>query len=339
MSIRLGETFLEPGARGEDQVALGYRPDGGRLGVPLIGLAGARPGPILGVIAGIHGDEYEGPEAVRSLLDEIDPAGLRGGIIGTPVANVAAYEAFDRVGSVDHLDLNRTFPGRADGFLSERVAAALVREIVEQSNVLVDLHSAGYAYDLYPYVGFNNTPGAVGEASFGLAKAFGIPVLYASTPFRNVLRLEAAQRQIPAILVEVGGEARCDPAGVALMKQGLRNVLRHLGMIEGTVEGLPSEYTIVRAPPGGEFSHVPTGGFIRNQTRLGATVEVGQVLGTIVDVYGKPLERITAPIAGMVLSFRTIPVVRTGEWGYSVVEVVGPTGFEESMAAALGGEA
>jgi uncharacterized protein len=338
MPVRLGNTILEPGTRKDYQVPLGHRPDGGLLGVPMTALEGARPGPVLGIITGIHGDEYEGPEAVRFLIDEVDPGKMSGSIICTPVANVAAYEVFNRVGPIDHLDLNRVFPGKTDGFLSQRVAATLVTEIVEQCNVLLDLHSAGYAYDLYPYVGFSNTPGSVGEASFSLAKAFGIPMLYASTPFPNVLRIEAAKRDIPAVLVEIGGEARCDRAGVARMKQGLHNVLRQLGMIEGPLEGLPEEYVIVKAPPGGEFSQVPTGGFIRNHTELGATVEAGQLLGTIVDMYGKQLEEITAPISGIVLSFRTIPVVRTGEWGYSVVEVIGKTTLEESMAMALGGK-
>ena len=315
---------------------LGRRPDGSQIGVPVIGLAGVEPGPTLGIIAGIHGDEYEGPEAARMLLAELDPAQLRGGIICAPVANVAAYEEFHRVGPIDHLDLNRVFPGKSDGSLTERVAAALVREVVEQCTALLDLHSAGFAYDLYPYVGFNATAGPTGETSFALAKAFGVPVLYASTPFPNVLRLEAAKREIPAILVEIGGEARCDPAGVMRMKQGLSNVLRQLGMVEGPLDGLPDDYTVVRAPAGGEFAHVSSGGFIRNQSALGAIVEKGQLLGTIVDLYGHPLEEITAHVSGLVLSFRTIPVVRTGDWGYSIVEVIGQTTVDESMASALG---
>jgi predicted deacylase len=308
---------------------------GWQVGVPLTGVQGAEPGPTLGIIAGIHGDECEGPEAVPLLPAEFDPARLRGGVICAPVANSAAYENVHRVGPVDHLDLNRVFPGKSDGSLTELVAAALVPEVVEQSSVLLDLHSAGFAYDLYPYVGFNATPGATGEASFALAKAFAVAVLYASTPFPNVLRLEAAKREIPAILVEIGGQARCEPAGVARMRQGLRNVLRQLGMIEGALEGIPDTFTVVKAPPGGEFAHVATGGFIRNQSALGAIVERGQVLGTIVGLYGVPLEEITAHVSGLVLSFRTIPVVRTGDWGYSIVEVTGRTTLAESMASAL----
>jgi predicted deacylase len=120
------------------------------------------------------------------------------------------------------------------------------------------------------------------------------------------------------------------------MKWGLLNVLRQLGMIEEPFDGIPETFTIVKAPSGGEFAHVTTGGFIRNQSALGAIVEQGQVLGTIVDLYGTPLEEITAHVSGLVLSFRTIPVMRTGDWGYSIVEVIGQTNFDQSMASALG---
>jgi predicted deacylase len=197
MPIRVGEMLLEPGTQGEALVPVGRRPDGSQLGGPLIGLAGAGSGPTLGIIAGIHGDEYEGPEAARALLAELDPAQVCVGIICAPVANVAAYEEFHRVGPIDHLDLNRVFPGKSDGSLTERMAATLVREVVEQCSALLDLHSAGLAYDLYLYVGFNDTPGPTGEASFALAKAFGVPVLYASTPFPNVLDWKPLSGRFP----------------------------------------------------------------------------------------------------------------------------------------------
>lgn len=106
------------------------------------------------------------------------------------------------------------------------------------------------------------------------------------------------------------------------MKQGLRNILCHLGMLNAMPEGLPARYTITRAPSGGEFIHVPTGGFMRNCCHLGARVHAGETLAIIVDPFGAELGRVTSPIDGIVLIARTIPVVRTGDWGIAVVEVV-----------------
>lgn len=339
MSFKLGGSILEPGELRRYMAPLGTRSDGSPLGVPIIGVMGMRPGPVLGIIAGIHGDEYEGPEAVRLLCDEIDPAQLSGGIICTPEANVTAYEAFDRTSWIDHMDLNRSFPGRRDGFLTQRVAATLVSDIIEQADFMMDLHSAGLTLDLVPYIGFNSTPGPTGEASFEMAKAFGLPVLYGSTPFPNVTRLEAAQRNIPAILVEVGGEGRCQPDKVALMKRGLENVLRHLGMLDGDAVGLPKSYLVVQAPPEGEFTNAPTGGFLRSRVRVGQRVRAGELLGTIVNVYGDELARIEARLDGLLLSCRTIPVIRTGEWDFSVVKVIAEVNRTTPMSAAMGGQA
>jgi predicted deacylase len=322
MSLTIGGRGLEPGERRECFAELGHRPDGTPLGVPLVGIRGQAPGPVLGVIAGVHGDEFEGPEAARIVLNEISPQRLKGGILCTPQANITAYEAVNRTSWIDHLDLNRSFPGRQDGFVTQRVAEILIDQIVEHADFVLDLHSAGLAYDLMPYVGFHASRDSSGEASYGLAKAFGIDILYASTPFPNVLRLEAASRSKPAILVEVGGEGRCRPDRVAIMARGLRNILCHLGMLDGSPEGLPDHYTITQAPPAGEFVHVSTGGFMRNCCQLGARVQKGETLGIIVDPFGAELGRVEAPLDGIVLISRTIPLVRTGEWGYAVVKVV-----------------
>jgi len=96
-----------------------------------------------------------------------------------------------------------------------------------------------------------------------------MPVLSASPPFPRVWRLEAAQREIPAIPVEIGDEAHCDPTGVTRMAQGLRNVVPQLGMIEEPLEGIPKACAVVKAPPDGELSHRAMGGFIRNQSAPG----------------------------------------------------------------------
>ncbi|MCO5223769.1 MAG: succinylglutamate desuccinylase/aspartoacylase family protein [Thermomicrobiales bacterium] len=325
------EMIPNPGERRHYLIELGHRPDGTPMGIPMIAVSGRQPGPVLGIIAGLHGDEYEGPEALRSLVNNLDLNSLAGSILCTPAANIPAYENFSRTGWIDHLDLNRSFPGNQEGYLTQQIANALVKGIVEQADIVVDLHSAGLGYDLVPYVGFNNTKGPVGEESFRLAKAFGIPLLYGSTPFANVLRQEAVRREIPALLVEVGGAARVQAEGVELVERGLLNVLKALEMLPGSMEFLPEWFTLIEAPPEGEFMHVRTGGFVRNHTELEAMVQAGDLLATIIDVYGNELDQVISPIDGLVLSYRTIPVIRTGEWGYSVVRIVGTADYDTSL--------
>ena len=295
-------------------------------------VCGGRPGPTLGLVAGVHGDEYEGPEALRRFLGGLDPTQLRGAVVATPQANPPAFETGHRTGAIDRLDLNRAFPGRPDGFLTERIADLLVREVVTRADALIDLHGGGLAYALAPYVGFDRSPVPVGEASFALAKAVGFGLLYGAAPFPNVLRLEAAKRAIPAILVEAGGEGRLDLEVVAAVERGLRNLARHLLILDGEPEDLPTTYRVMRAPAAGEFVHAPTGGFLLNQVRAGEEVETGQLLGRLVDPFGDELARLEAPVAGVVAELRTVPATRTGDWAYAVLPVVAEVGREARLA-------
>jgi predicted deacylase len=286
----------------------------------------------VGIVAGIHGDEFEGPEALRRFVQGLDPARLHGCVLAVLQANPLAFETFGRVGSIDSLDLNRAFPGNPDGFLTQRIAHLLVTEIVEKSDFLLDLHGGGLSYDLHPYVGFNSTPGPLGEASFRLAKSFGFELLYGSTPFPSVLRLEAARRDIPAILVEVGGNGRLNRDLVEIEKRGLINVARHLGLLEGEPQDLPPTYRVLQAPESGEFIQAPTGGFLISQVRAGQEVEKGQVLGTLVDVFGNELAVERATVSGILVEYRTVPVTRTGDWTYAVIPVVATATAATSLA-------
>jgi predicted deacylase len=321
-TIEVGGVRVSPGERQQLRLPLGHRPDGTMLGIPVVVINGARPGTQLGIIAGIHGDEYEGPEGLRRFLSGINPATLCGTIIAVLQANPLAHEVHARAGAVDYLDLNRAFPGNPDGFLTERIADLLVREVVDKSDFLIDLHSGGLAYDLVPYVGFNSTSGQVGEASFALARSFGIELLYGSTPFPNVLRLEAAKRDIPAILVEVGGDGRLQSDLIPVVQGGLENAVRHLGLLEGAPRNLPAINRVLKAPPGGEFVQASTGGFLVSEVRVGDEVRAGQLLARLVDVFGSELARVEAQVAGIVISYRTLPVTRTGDWTYAVIPVV-----------------
>jgi predicted deacylase len=337
--LEIGTERIRPRERRELWLPLGARPDGTPLGLPIVAVNGAAPGPTVAIVAGIHGDEFEGAEGLRRFTRDLDPARLRGRIIAALQANPLAHESFGRVGSTDYLDLNRAFPGKADGFVTQRIAHLLVTEVVERADYLIDLHGGGLAYDLIPYVGFNSTPGSVGEASFRLAQSFGIELLYGSTPFPSVLRLEAARRGIPAVLVEVGGNGRLNPDLVQVVRSGLENASRHLGSLEGEPEELPEIYRVLKAPEAGEFIHAPSGGFLVSEVRVGDEVEEGQVLGRLVDVFGNVLATERALVSGVLVECRTVPVTRTGDWTYAVIPVMATADRGTSLsdlAAALG---
>ncbi|GAA0315373.1 deacylase [Oceanobacillus oncorhynchi subsp. incaldanensis] len=323
MSIKYDKNNLF--VRGEKinySYSLGKRHDGTEMIMPLISAAGMKDGPVVGIVTGVHGDEYEGPEALRRFIDNLDLSSLKGTVIATPHANVFALESINRTGWIDYLDMNRSYPGREDGYLTERASNIIVEEIVEQSDYLIDLHSAGLAFDLEPFVGFNNTDDEPGRESFELATKFGIPLIYQSAPFPKMLTLEGHKRKIPSILVEAGGEGRCKEEAVKIMIQGLENILNHLGMIEKKVNQTVKEFSLIKAPSTGAFVHSPSSGILQSKVKVGDEVSKGERLGEIVDVFGKHMAEVKAPVDGIVLIARTIPSVSLGDWTYEVVEVL-----------------
>lgn len=307
-------------------MSLGARPDGTPLGIPLVVVNGAHPGPRIALIAGVHGDEYDCCDGLRRFLADVDPAELHGTIVATPQANPTSFENFSRHNPVDHLDLNRCFPGNPDGFLTQRVADSLCRHFVDGADYLLDMHSGGMVLGLVPFVGFDSSPGEIGEKSFRLAQATGIETLYAAIPFSNVLRLIAAERGVASILVEIGSEGRMREELAEYARMTIATVLHDLGMVPARdvwTFNTVAEHTIVRAAATGEFLHAPTGGFLRHSVELGQVVAAGQLLGELVDPFGDRLAEIRAPHAGLVGEMRTIPACRIGDWTYAVLPVVG----------------
>ena len=122
------------------------------LGIPLIVVNGTEHGPVLCVDAGVHGDEYDGQEAIRRVLAETDPASLRGTLVGIPCMNTPAFEAAARTSGLDHLNLNRIFPGDAEGSYSLRLAATFVEQVVPVIDALVDLHTGGTFGEIAPLI-------------------------------------------------------------------------------------------------------------------------------------------------------------------------------------------
>src|SRR6185436_9478212 len=126
-----------------EQLPVTMLASGRELFLPLHRLAGTAPGPVLGLSAVVHGDEPLTNEVIRRVLEQIDPAELRGTILAVPVANPLAFEALTRHTSIDQLDLNRNFPGNPSGWLSEQIAHVLATRFVSQLDVQVDLHTGG----------------------------------------------------------------------------------------------------------------------------------------------------------------------------------------------------
>jgi predicted deacylase len=303
--VTIGNVSCAPGcsARGSVDVATG--PDGHPMGFPVMIVNGALPGKRLCLVAAIHGDEYEGMEAVRRTMAGVDPKTLRGALIGLPCVNIPAFEVAARCSGIDHLNLNRIFPGDKDSTLSMKWAAKFVSDVIPNIDALIDLHSGGGFGEIVPLViiqaGFE-------ELATGIGLAAGNDVVWKGGKWGGTGRIATLQAGKPAITVEIGGGGGCQESTVALHVKVIRNVMRHLNLVDGTPE-TPREYRVVK----GTFSYSSMGGFFRKIASPGQVVRRGEVLGAVINHYGDVLEEYTANQDGMVLWIRTRCTIFPGE--------------------------
>lgn len=280
---------------------------------------GASGGPRLLVLAGVHGDEYEPMEAVRRLAVTLAALPLCGTVELVPVANPTAFATGARCGA-DGLDMARSFPGRPDGSATQRAAHA-VNTLLRSADALIDLHTGGRVMRVLPMTGYLlHADPAILDTQRRMARAFGLPVIWGTTPTLEGRSLSAARDAgVPAIYAEHGGGGGCDAAGVEALVQGCLGVVRELGMLAGPQATQPPSPPLVvedDRPGSGHMqaSHpAPVDGFFLPAVGLGAPVRAGDVLGRICDPLGGAVRDIRADASGIVLVLRAEPSVRAGD--------------------------
>lgn len=299
-------TDLEPGTKGRGWIVVARRPAGGAIAIPWMAVRGRRDGPVLTANGGVHGDEYDGSEAIRQLWTELDADALRGTWIGVPVVNVAAYEAANRFSPLDGLNLNRVFPGDTTPTISGMVARRFFEDIVLKSNAVLDMHAGGNPLSMVPLVAFSQAS----AASFDLAKLTEVDILWEMPPaWSGALCVAASAAGIPTVTPEIGNDGRLDPAAVARCREIILNVMTASGLVDGPSRRPSGRYRVVR----GSFIPATTGGLFQPTVALGDRVKRGQTVATIRDVFGELVEEIAAPNDGLVCSYRTIPSILPGD--------------------------
>lgn len=286
---------------------------GGPLSLPALLVRGAAPGPKLLAVAGVHGNEYEGMEALRTVFAALDPAVMRGTFFAIPVANPLAYAARTRAtpAAFDGLNLARVFPGSATGTLTPRLAhhlLDLVERHVGADDLFIDFHSGSEDVAFATLVGFRDVYSPARQRSEEAARHFGIPLLWRIPDSAGPFNAETARRGIPTIGTETTGRAGFDPAGYQAFVTGLHNALAFLGM---TSDHFPARVT---GPAHSTLDVVAqAGGLFRSAVALYDDVTAGAVLGTTIDMWGNVVEEISAPVSGMIWACRATPAVRPGE--------------------------
>ncbi len=279
---------------------------------------GKSPGPTLLVLAGVHGDEYEGMFAIHDAFRRVKPNQMRGRLVAVPVTNVPAYHGRTRETPEDGKNMARVFPGRPDGSVTERIAYHVGEALIGRADCLIDLHSSGLALTSPTLIGYCAEKNDLGGRSAAVARAFGAQVIWAhptSSPGRTLSH--ARELGIPSVYAEAPGGMRVRPADLRRYTDGVLNVMGHLGIINRSLPPPPTYYL----SGNGNIDLMPTfstSGLFRPSVRVLQSVRENDVIGRVFDLDGTVLEEIRTPEAGRIVFLRAVPAVSPGEYVFLV---------------------
>jgi predicted deacylase len=287
--------------------------------IPYIIVNGSKVGPVLCVLGGIHPLEYASIQGVLRVALEIEPADLRGTLILIPVANTEGFNARAAFNNpVDYVNQNMVFPGSPDGSLSRRVAHCLYENFVSKADALIDSHGGDLTEDVYKFVIFGNTEDEeLKKKMMEMASCYD--ALYIETAkLRGSSVGEALKKYcIPCITSESGTPYPVREEEVAFHRDGIVNVMKYMGMLEGEPE---MKKRVPVNPEQAKF-HAKQGGLWIQKAAAGERVKKGQIIGEVVDLFGETLQNVIAPFDGVANNIRTSVVANSGDTLIYVIRV------------------
>lgn len=263
-----------------------------------------------------HGDEYEGPLALVELAANIDAADLTGRVIIIPFMNMPAFSAGTRTSPIDACNMNRVFPGRPDGTITEKIADYFQRYLLPMADVVLDFHSGGKTLDFLPFAASHVLEDKEQEARCSAARdAFNAPFALQMLEIDSNGMYDNAAEAMGKTFVttELAGAGTSTPETVAIARKGLRNLLIHEGIMQGEMELTPSQHLIQDDDNCFHFS--PIGGMIEYTKTLGDPVKKGDVLARIWDTTctgAEPLE-IHSKMDGLLAVRHTYGLIQSGD--------------------------
>lgn len=237
----------EKGKKYYKEIPVGSQANGAQVMIPFMLLRGEQDGPVFWINGAVHGAELNGSIAAWELFREIDPGVLKGTLAITPIANALGFQRRDKISDLDYQDMDTSFPGKADGTFTERIAYTIYQEVKANADCLLSFHTMGPFWTAIPYTVSKDVPGAdaaVTAKSHELALAYGtetncfLDLASASGELpgvtRGALDITCILDGIPAFMAEMGGGGRIQRENVDRAKQGVKNVMAHLNMLENT---------------------------------------------------------------------------------------------------------
>ncbi|GAB5528073.1 MAG: succinylglutamate desuccinylase/aspartoacylase family protein [Roseivirga sp.] len=290
--------------------------------VPVTVFHGVKPGPVLGITAGVHGYEYSPILAGQQLIDRLDPTEMSGTVILVQVANMGSFLGRSPfTNPLDGKNLNRSFPGSASGTITERLAHFISTEVIGRSTHFIDMHSGDAPEDLVAYAGYyqNDNKPKVSEIGRSMAMAAGFEyIVEFKTTGKDYLKpeqpslycsAEAFKRNIPAMDFECGRLGLIEPHLIEKIVSGVERIMNKLNMTQDSAEEVSGHtFFPVRSYVSSEYD-----GIFYPLKKAGDYVTKGAHLGYVTDFFGKHLQEVYAPENGVILLIIGTPAINKGE--------------------------
>lgn len=239
-------------------------------------------GPVALLTGANHGDEYEGPIVLHELAISLDPASIRGTVLIVPAFNYPAFRAGTRTSPIDQGNMNRLFPGKPDGTVSEKIADYFQRTLIPMADIVLDFHSGGKTLDFVPFACAHALPDAKQEAACMAAmQAFNAPYSMKLLEIDNVGMYDTAVESQGRVFVstELGGGGTATARSIRIARKGVRNVLKHAGILDGEPEIEPS--TQLDMPDNDCYVFSEHDGLLEPTVDLGEHVEAGALIARV----------------------------------------------------------
>lgn len=283
-------------------------------------------GPTALLTGGNHGDEYEGPVALAKLAQQLQASEVRGRVIIVPFMNTPAFLAGRRTSPIDAGNLNRSFPGKPDGTVTQKIADYFQRYLLPLADLVLDIHSGGKTLDFLPFAACHVLPDkAQQECAEAAMQAFGAPWCMRMLELDAVGMYDTAAEEQGKVFIttELGGGGTSSARTVAIAERGVRNVLIHAGILAG--EPAPAESVLLDMPDGDCFVSSAHSGLLEMCRDLGERVEQGEVIARVHDVQrtGTPAVEYRAKRSGLLAARHFPGLVQSGDTLAVIADVLG----------------
>jgi len=319
------ETAADQSADGDKLIILGsevapgtatrlaWSTDGNIAGLttptPVMVIRGKKPGKTMCMTAAVHGDELNGIEIVRRVMYDIEPENLTGNIIGIPIVNLQGFQRGSRY-LPDRRDLNRFFPGEADGSLASRIAHSLFNEVIVLCDFLIDMHTGSLRRTNMPQLRADMRNEDVAELTEGFGK---IAVIH-SIGSPGMLRFAAVASGIPATTLEVGESLRIQEDQIEKGVSSVNRLLQREGMYSRLFSWGDPEPVYYKS----SWIRAERGGILFSKREVGDMIEVDDVLGAITDPITNETSNILATVSGRIIGMAVDQFVMPGYGCYHI---------------------